>query len=363
MLVARDGPTISKIEVAFTDWRWLGGKNECGEPVPNGSGRLSGVITFLTSAKPFRGTVGQNQVRAIQSWLAAVPEGEVILYGRSEGVEEICGQLGAHFVPNIECAPSGVPYFNALVSDASERARHDLQVYLNCDIILTSSIVAAVRRATFPRYLMVGQRIDLDENAQIDVLSGDWRRQLSDLASAGKATLHGPGGMDYFVFPRDMWRNLKSLIIGRAAYDTALVAYCLRNRIPVIDCTLAVVALHQFHGYGHVRGGDEWVRYGPEGEQNRKLHGITFSSPNTADAGWMLRDGELIRSHCRGDVLREFELRLRFVWKLGPSWMVMRALWQLLVAVGLYHPPTFSFEYVLAELVASERGVNDVGAK
>jgi hypothetical protein len=321
------------------------------------------VITFLTSAKPFRGSVGQNQLTAIRSWSAVAPGVEVILYGRSEGAEEVCRELGVRYVPDVECAPSGVPYFNAIVSDALEHARHDLQVYLNCDIVLTSSIVAAVRKITFPRYLMVGQRVDLDENATIDVLFGDWRQQLSDLASAGKAKLHGPEGMDYFVFPRGMWRNLKPLMIGRAAYDTALVAYCLSNRIPVIDCTLAVVALHQFHGYGHVSGGHEEVFCGPEAEQNRKLHGLAFSGTNTADAGWMLRDGELIRSHCRGDALREFELHLRFVLKLGPSWMVMRALWRLLIAVGLYHPRTFSFEYVLAKLVASERGDNDVGAK
>lgn|GEM_PF-1224330 len=306
------------------------------------------MITFLTSAKSFLDPVGQNQLRAIRSWMQAAPDAEIILYGRSDGAEHVCRDPQISYIPNIKSSPSGAPYFNAIASHASKHAKYDLQIYLNCDILLTSSILEALAKVNFPKYLIVGQRIDLTDGVVIDVHSEDYLLKLKEIASYGKATLHSPGAMDYFVFQRGMWQGLKPLIIGRAGYDSALVAHCLREGIPIIDATLSVLALHQFHEYGHVGGGQKEISYGSEAEQNKRLHGILHNGPNTADAGWILKGNQLIPTQCRGDTLRQLEIYIRFVLRIGPTWMVLRALWRFLVATGIYTPPSMNIQDVIS---------------
>jgi hypothetical protein len=69
------------------------------------------MITFLSSPKPFRGVDKDNQYRAIRSWLAADGDAEVILYGDSLGIEEAGEVLGTRVQKQVDCAPSGIPFF------------------------------------------------------------------------------------------------------------------------------------------------------------------------------------------------------------------------------------------------------------
>ena len=211
------------------------------------------MITFLASPKPFQGIAKEHQYRAIRSWLAAADDAEVILYGGSAGIDEAGNDLGVRVQKQIGCAPSGVPYFGAIASHAAEHGRHDLQVYLNCDILLAG--IQPGLRDRFDRFLLIGQRIDLGEGVVVELAQGDWFQRLKDLAGEGKVTLHSPSGIDYFGFRRGMWQTLPTIVIGRCGYDNALLAYFMRNRIPIVDGTFAVTALHQFHDYGHVQGG------------------------------------------------------------------------------------------------------------
>ena len=312
------------------------------------------MLTFLTSAKAFRGRVGENQQEAIRSWIAIHPKAEVILYGRAEGAREVCLDLNIRYVPDIKCAPSGVPYFNEIVSDASRRAQHDLQVYINSDIILASSILESASKVNFQRYLIVGQRIELREGAKIDHFSKELPDQLYDLALRGKAYLKNVSAIDYFVFSRGIWANLKPLIIGRGAYDNALIAYCLRSRIPIIDATFEILALHHSHNYDHVKNGMQEIYHGEDAEKNRKLHGITYNVPTIADADWILRNGKMVYSRCRGDLLRKFENNLRFTWKLGPCWILCRILWRLMAAVNICRTKNFGLKKVITALRISK---------
>jgi len=308
------------------------------------------MITFLTSPKPFKGTVGHNQAEAIASWQAIDPETEVIVYGDVPGAQSICQRLGASHVPAIASSPSGVPYFNAIVDHASEHGRHDTQIYLNCDIILSSAIASAIGRIEFPSYLLIGQRIDLAENTYVDPQAPHFLDQLATLAETGAATLHSPGAMDYFAFRKGMWAGLKPLVIGRTGYDAGLVAHCLLNRIPVIDATLAVPALHLYHDYAHVQGGHGEISFGVEARQNRAQYGIEHDAPNSSDAGWMLTTHELRRIPCRGDRLRALQVRIRFTRRieLGPTWLALLGLSRLLEASRLYSRPVVTLADALS---------------
>ena len=121
------------------------------------------MLTFLSSPKPFIGNDKENQYRAIQSWLMAAEDAEVILYGDSIGIEESGKKLNVKIVKNIQSSPTGVPYFGAIAEHAATHGRYDIQIYLNCDILLDRDILTAIKNINFAEFLIIGQRIDLRE--------------------------------------------------------------------------------------------------------------------------------------------------------------------------------------------------------
>jgi hypothetical protein len=308
------------------------------------------VITFLSSPKAFAGISYHSQLNAIQSWRQVHPDAEVVLYGDSPGCREVCAALGLAHVNAIECSPSGVPYFGAIADHARQHARYDIQVYLNCDILLSDRILDAVREVAFPKFLMVGQRIDLREGADVYFQPDGWAGYLEALSEESGARLHPPSGMDYFIFTRGLWKGLEPLVIGRAGYDSALLAFCLRRDIPVIDGTYVIPALHPYHDYGHVKGKEAEVMAGVDARQNRRLHGVVHSDPNIADATWRIIDGRLVRNRSRGDYLRQVETFLRYRMKLvGPSYGI-RALWRVLTGLKIYKPRQVELSDVLKQI-------------
>lgn len=293
------------------------------------------MITFLSSPKAFTGYVAENQRSAIRSWQALAEDVEVILYGRSDGLSAFVVDLGVHHVPDIKCTPSGIPYFNDIVEHARIHAKHDIQVYVNCDILLTPSIVEAIASIKFPRFVMVGERIDLGKDASLDVTTPGWKQRLVEEVRAGRVSLKQPFTIDYFVFRRGMWDGLPPVIIGRGGYDTALVAYCLRREISLVDATFQVSALHQYHDYSHSTGGETAIMYGSDATENLRIHGVLHSAPGPADADYQLRQGSLKSFKCRGDRLRAAELYVRYVLGMDTMSFALRSLWRILRALGI----------------------------
>lgn len=302
------------------------------------------MISFLTSAKPFTGPYRDLQIRAIKSWLSTAPNVEVTLYGHSEGAAEVCRKLGIGYVPDVQTSPHGIPLFNSIAKHAKDNATHDMQVYVNCDILLTSSLVKAVRAISFEHFLLVGQRVDLSDSVSVDVHQPYWLQELHDVADNGMASLHPPSGKDYFVFPRGLWDSLPPLVIGRAGYDDALLAFCLRSDIPIIDGTFDVVALHQFHDNN--RRNAVWK--GPDVRFNERMHpGITHSAPAVSDAQWTLRRARLEQTLMRGDRIRQLELYLRFVKEWEIPGYTLRAIWRLLKSTQIIRPQVVDISEVL----------------
>lgn len=292
------------------------------------------MLTLLSSPKSFTGYTGKIQRNAIRSWLAIHPDVDVIIYGDGEGVAEACHEMGVDHVPDTPCSSSGVPYFNGIVEHAAKYGKYDLQVYLNCDILL-SGILATIELIKFPKFLLIGQRIDLDESVFVDTTSPDFKNKLNKLAKEGRISLHGPTGIDYFAFKRGLWHGLPPVIIGRAGYDNALLAYCMTNRVPIIDGTFGVIALHQFHDYGHVSGGKATVMAGKDALQNYRAAGGRHSALLVSDAAYTLAQDGMHYNPCHGDRLRQFELKCRFVLGYPNLGLVIRLLWRMLAMLDL----------------------------
>lgn len=261
------------------------------------------MITFLSSPKLFQGRSLHIQTKAIKSWLSLDSEIEVILYGKSEGSEKVASQLGIKCVPDIETNEFGTPLFGAIAEHAASHARYDHQVYVNCDILFTPELLSSVKKIPFPRFLIIGQRVDLVEGVDWNTKMLDWHKQFVFLVNEGKISLHPAGGSDYFGFKRGLWQGLPPVAIGRGGYDNALISFCREIRVPVIDATLSILAIHQYHDYSHLSGGKEKVFKGPEAEQNNLLYNQSFKLTQN-DATWRFSPNGLKRAMGRrGDWL------------------------------------------------------------
>jgi hypothetical protein len=311
------------------------------------------MISFLSSAKSFNGENRNNQLRAIKSWLSISSDIEVILYGSTDGALEISNTLGIKYIPQIESTPEGVPYFNAITEHAKLYARHDIQIYLNCDILMTESILKAVRAVKFSKYLMIGQRIDLHENAQLITDESNWIHQLVQLQKDKKLSLHPPSGKDYFIFPRGLWDGIPPLIVGRLGYDDGLLTFCFKRNITVIDATYDVVSIHQFHNYNHLPGGLREYESGSDVKFNYHLLKTIHSSPLISDANWTLRSGRLKKSYARGDILRYLELILRYKLKTLYGGFAVRAIWRIFRAMRIHYVRKVEIEEVLKTYAVS----------
>lgn len=308
------------------------------------------MITFLSSPKGFSGRTRANQMAAIRSWGAVHPDAEVLLYGEALGSREAARSLGVKHMGAVASSSSGVPFFDAIAAHAATHGRFEVQVYLNCDILLTDHIIQTVETAHFPRYLITGQRIDLSADATAQLHMRDAASLVGIVSQDPTTTLHPPTGVDYFIFPRGLWLGLPPVVIGRAGYDAALLAFCLRRRIPVIDATLAMPALHQFHDYAHVAGAKGEVFSGIDAQNNRRLHDTRHSAPTVADATWRIIGGKLVRNHSRGDLLRRLEVFLRYRTRLKTASYGVRSIWRVLTAVGLYQLPRIELSEVLRSI-------------
>ena len=86
-------------------------------------------------------------------------------------------------------------------------------------------------------------------------------------------------------------------MIGRPGWDNWLLWYPMSIKVPVVEASGAVVAVHQNHDYGYHPEGEKGVWEGEEARENYRLHAGKFRTLD--DATYVLRDGELRRNYRR----------------------------------------------------------------
>lgn len=248
------------------------------------------MLTIFATPKPMRGHNGVIQRNAIHSWTLLRPACEILLFGRDEGVAEIAAEFGLRHVPDVACNEFGTPLLSDMFVQAQRLASHPTICYINADIILMSDFLGAVQRMNRLRqgkpYLMVGHRRDIDITEPLP-FGPDWQRALrADVQRRGK--LHGPHGIDFFVFPRGMIDAMPEFAVGRPFWDVWLLYHTRKSQIPLIDATRAVMIVHQNHDYKHVpqKRGRSWM--GPEADRNQRIAGTQRYWFSLHDATWLL---------------------------------------------------------------------------
>ena len=231
------------------------------------------MISVFSIPKPFKDQIAIIQRNAIQSWLLLHSDCEVVLCGDDYGTRETALELGTHYIPGILRNSYGTPLLNSAFEQVEGIARHPLLCYVNADIIFAGDLVAAVQSIPFPEFLMVGRRWDTPITQLVNYSDAGWNDLVSTAALSANEQRDW-WWIDYFVFSRGFFGNeMPPFVIGTVRWDNWLLWKALDLRLPVVDASQAVLAVHQNHDYNYHPDGKKGVWEGKESQQNLELAG------------------------------------------------------------------------------------------
>ena len=251
------------------------------------------LLTLFTAPKPFTDPhINIIQRNALQSWLALGDEVEVLVIGDEPGLAEAAAELGARQLPEVARNDWGTPLLSSIFDLARQHTRSPYLCYVNADILFLPDLLAATRIVSQSEgaFLVIGQRWDLDIRRPIDFSNG-WEERLSRQVKE-RGSLHPPAGSDYFIFPRESFRDLPDFAVGRAGWDNWMISYALKNKWAVLDATQSITIIHQDHDYRHLPGGQAHYN-AEESDDNRRLAGGKANMGLVIDANYRLIEGKL----------------------------------------------------------------------
>ena len=291
------------------------------------------MITIFTTTKDFTGINRTNQLNAIRSWLNSPFMHQVIIFGRSSGCEELGIHSNLEFHEQVKTSSTGAPYVNQMFDAASKISKHPVCCYVNADIIFPHNFFVDIQSITSDikkKYLIVGQRIDVDVNEEIQ-FSPDHKIN-SEEKYFHNAKEHPPMGSDFFVFPKGQYTltNMPDLLIGRPAWDNWMIYDGRKRNYKVIDISFSSKVIHQNHDYSHNKQRHSNVNLDSETLFNRKK----FDDENDAflftllTCNYIFIDRKLKINNARGDkklmlriehALNKNKLSYRIKWKIKKS--------------------------------------------
>ena len=268
------------------------------------------LITIFITPKGFdRDHIALIQRNAIRSWKALGADVDILLIGDDPGVEENAKALGVRYIRDVKRNASGTPMLDDIFRLARENSDSPLLAYVNADIILKRDFVETSRKILDreKKFLLVGQRWDLDVQVDLEFPQG-WESEFDkDLAARGRR--HPAGGSDYFVYPRDIFTSIPPFAIGRSGWDNWMFYEARVKGWKLINCSKAINIIHQDHDYAHLPNGLPHYRQ-PESAENVKAAGGKRTIFTLLDCDHELdENGNLRRvSMNKKKLLREMEI-------------------------------------------------------
>lgn len=295
------------------------------------------MVTIFAIPKPFCGHIKTTQENALRSWRRLSPDCEIILYGDEAGTERAAAKCNARYVPSVKRNEFGTPLLDDVFRTTAATATHSRVCYVNADIILMSDFLAGLARIPLTQFLMIGQRWDVDITERLDFSARDWETQLRQRVQA-TGTLHAPEAMDYFAFPlRCGLEKLLPFAVGRGGWDQWFIYHAHHLKIPVIDASSSVMAVHQNHDYRHVPGNRGAKYEGPETDQHKTMLAGIHIAFNTHHATHILTEAGIDRARAepylseRPNRMPAFHPRLA---RCLPSWKLRYAACRLFPALA-----------------------------
>lgn len=235
----------------------------------------SPLLTLFTAPKPFTNPhIATIQRNALLNWKALGDKVDILVLGSEEGLAEAAAQIGLRHLPEVPRNASGTPLINALFRLARENSSSPLLAYVNADILLLPNFVesACNAAAQAKKFLLVGQRWDLDVREPLEFTSQtEWAKALHT-RTLQEGKFHPPAGSDYFIFPRTCFEDIPPFAIGRAGWDNWMIYEARRRGWLAVDATQDIFIIHQNHDYSHLPGNQPHYRL-PETFENIRLAG------------------------------------------------------------------------------------------
>jgi len=253
---------------------------------------MSTVTVFSAPKSFFDPHINIIQRNAVRSWKALGPDVDVLLIGDEPGMKEAAEELEVKQIPDVLRNEYKTPLVSSIFELAKKSSSADVMIYLNADIILLPECLSVIEaiKAQFKQFLLVGRRWDLDITREID-FSGSWSAELEQrLTREGK--LRRYTAMDYFIYPRDLLREIPPFAIGRAGWDNWMIYNAIHQPWPVIDITPVHRVVHQNHDYRHLPNGKAHYDL-KESYQNVELAGGMRSSYDLLDVPLTVRNGRI----------------------------------------------------------------------
>jgi len=267
------------------------------------------LLTLFTAPKPFTNPhIAMIQRNAIRSWIALGEEVEILLLGEEEGLAENAALLGVRHIWEIRKNDKGTPLISSLFQTAREQSSSPLLAYVNADILLLPDFLDEAKRVmgSTQRFLLVGQRWDLDVRSELPFTEGWHERLQQECATRGR--LHKPMGSDYFIYPRDCFTQLPDFAIGRAGWDNWMIYESRQRGWKTIDATGSIQVIHQDHDYSHLPDGKPHYDL-PETDENIRLAGGNRTNFRLPDANFRLTPKGIQKKPLTGRrILRELEI-------------------------------------------------------
>ena len=251
------------------------------------------LITLFTAPKPFVNPhIKTIQNNAILSWKELGPDVKIVLIGNEDGVEKVAKETNVAFFPDVKRNDQGTPLISSIFTIGRQMNNSPLLAYVNADILLFPDFIDTARRilSIQSKFLIVGQRWDMDIREPLKITNGWQENMVNECVKNGK--LHTRGGSDYFIYPRECFKEIPDFSVGRAGWDNWMFFEARKRNWPTIDATPAIRIIHQDHDYSHLPGGQSHYRL-PETTENIRLAGGRRTIFTLLDVNYEFGDGRI----------------------------------------------------------------------
>lgn len=275
------------------------------------------MLTLLACPRPFRDGSALAQKNAIGSWTRLHPRPEIILFGDETGTADFCREMGFRHVPDLRRNAYGTPLVSDILRKGQALASTEWVGYINSDIILLNDFAPAFQRLRewADRWVWVGGRMDLEVSAALDFDRLGWEDELRAQVKERGKPMHISS--DYFVFRKGFYEEVPPFALGRGCFDNWLLWYARNKRVPLVDATSAVLAVHQSHWIPW--GRQPVFPYHQERTDNTALIGAWRSSFVLGDATHELVSGG-VRSRGSRPWMNRADLARRMARDLAGHW-------------------------------------------
>jgi len=228
------------------------------------------MFTIFSLPKPFLNPhIKTIQRNAIKSWATLGDEVEIFLLGKDEGIKEMADEFSLRHFPDVKTNEYGTPLLDSAFQIARINSKNDYLFFINSDIIFLKDI--NILRSNMPKkkFLILGRRYDLEVKEEIDYTT-DWKSKLIKKVK-DNGILHRPEGSDYFIFPKNHFRDIPEFAVGRVGWDNWMIYNAVKKGFKTIDASQAITIVHQNHDYSHQLLKKVDKKNDPEAVKNREL--------------------------------------------------------------------------------------------